>query len=217
VLALNEEAKELLVQENLIGLEIEKACSKFVDLCAKAGYIDVNGTENAVKVSTAFDLTQVLEVKIYRELNDYFKSNKIVALILEGDEDQTVIKNAKENQVSPKKYILLDAYTNLNKEKSIKELKGLSQGELIKKISEIHKNSPNPCEVYTEEEVTNKRVLIDFNRVKYEDHMSKNTDERLSTFAQEYNDRQPEMLKKYQPNFDNMYEEWKAKHENYVG
>ena len=60
---INHEAKELLFDEIFVGLNIDEACVKFVDLCARAGYIKVEG-ENAVKLSVLSGLNQKLCISL---------------------------------------------------------------------------------------------------------------------------------------------------------
>ena len=126
---LNKEAKELVIQEDFLGLKADEACTKFVDLCAKAGYIDVDGEDNAVKISTVDGLTQALEVHIVSRLNEYFLQNEILCNIIENAHDLEEYNQAKKHSISsiPKYSIIKTIIDNNYSEKSISELSKMNE------------------------------------------------------------------------------------------
>lgn len=213
---INEEAKELCAQENFINTSIEETCSKFVDLCCRAGYIDVEKNDNAVKIDCVSGISQSLEVMVYNTIQDYFKNNEILGVIIENSNDNKAVKEAKDAGVSVDKYALIEALTNLDETKSFNECKEQSESELIKKINDILEKLGNPAENYTQEQLTNKRVLIDFNRVKFADHIEAITEESKGEFKEIFAKNQNELKKQVQDDFDVAYSVWKNNHINFV-
>ncbi|MGN0960976.1 MAG: hypothetical protein ACI4PF_02110, partial [Christensenellales bacterium] len=78
VAPLNDDARIVLSDLNLVGNEIDEAATIFLDECAKTGYLDVNGIDNAINVTVLDGLTQALDVHIMRSVYDYFKKNEIM-------------------------------------------------------------------------------------------------------------------------------------------
>ena len=54
---INEDAKILLAGVDYLGMDVDEASVDFVDLCAKAGYIDVDGENNAVNITVIDGIT----------------------------------------------------------------------------------------------------------------------------------------------------------------
>lgn len=202
---LNEEAKTLMIGENFIGLSIEDASVKFIDLCTKAGYIDVNGKDNAVKISVLSGLNQAMEVKLYRAVSKYFTENEIFGVVLDASKDLEMYKEAKKLKVSSEKLDLMLAVKENNEEIDVEKLKGKSNKQLIDIIEEQH----NIYEFdYTNEELANKVKLMDFNRANYDKHMENITEESSKKFREEYTKYLKTNNKIYEQNFDKKYAEW---------
>ena len=125
-LPINDEAKILLSNEDFIGMKVYDAGLKFVDLCAQANYIDVNGKENAVRITAVGGITQSLESRIYSKINNYFKNSEINAVIVESDNDIDLISEAQKRHItSSNKLMLIDAIlekNNILDEKSLNKL-----------------------------------------------------------------------------------------------
>lgn len=214
--AVNEEAKELCAQEQFVGLSIDKAAEKFVDLCVRAGYINPSANDNAVSLECASVISYALENKVYNAINNYLKNSQILAVVLEQDQDNAVVRNAKKQNVSADQYVLINAIIDLNPTYSFSNLENKSERKLIKLIKAEHEKLGNPFYDYTQEELTNKHVLIDFNRVSYNTHKNAVSNESLREFVGIYNANQKQLKKQYQTDFESSYKEWREKHENYV-
>lgn len=213
---MNDEAKQLIAQEQFLNLNVEDACKKFVDLCTRAGYIDLNAKDNAVKVDCVSGLTQSLEIKVYRAVNEYLKDSEIFGVVIEATNDGATIKKAKEADVSINKYSLIESCLKLNKEETFERLQKLSQTELIEKIKNLHEKLGNQTQTYSEEDLINKSLLIDFNRVQFAKHMDSITPESQSKFKELYAKNQKELKNDMQKDFNESYNVWRTNHINFV-
>lgn len=214
--AINEEAAELCCQEDFINKNIEEACSTFVDLCCRAGYIDVDKSDNAVKIDCVSGLSQSLEVKVYNVIQGYLKDNEILGAVLESANDNETVQAAKDEKVGVDKYTLIQSLLNLDSSKTLSECKGLTDSQLIELINNAIQLKGNPATDYTEEELTNKRVLLDINRVKFAKHVESITDESKAEFNKIYTRNQNALRKEVQQSFDTAYDVWKNNHINFV-
>lgn len=209
VLPLNEEAREIMVEENFIGLSIEDATEKFMTLCTQCGYIDVNSEDNAVRTTIVSGLTQSLEVKVYSTINNFFLKNEIMGVIVENDSDLAQIKEAKKLGVSSaNKLAIIKSMIEKNPELSVDDLKKIDESKLIKKIEDYHETCSYNSSVYTKEQIANKSKLIDFNRQNYTNHKNAITESSLEQFSEEYEAFRRENLKKYEEGFSEQYNLW---------
>ena len=209
-LPINDEAKILLCDEDFIGMKVYNASLKFVDLCAQANYIDVNGKDNAVRITAVGGVTQSLESRIYSKINNYFKNSEIKAVIVESDNDIDLISEAhKRNITSSNKLMLIDAILEKDSNAKEEELNKLSETKLIDKLIEIHKNTNYSPNSFTAEQIANKTKLIDFNRENYETHMNRITNESLSEFSEEYDKFKLKYEDDYEENFNEQYRLWR--------
>lgn len=202
---LNQEAKELIIDEELIGLRMEDATDKFLNLCAKAGYLKADGSNNAVKLTVLSGVNQSLEVRLARKINNFFVDNNILGVLVESSQDLQQYKDAKKLGVSSEKYDLAMAVKESYPEVDIKDLKGLSNRELVKMIEYSHKEYDNS---YTEIELNNKVKLIDFYRPVYEQHMGSITSESTRDFKIKLKEFRAEKTKEYKVDFNKKYNEW---------
>ena len=170
VFALNNEAKELLAGENFVGEKVCDAATKFVDLCVKANYIDVERDDNAIKLNTVSGLMHGLDINVFKNLTKYIKDNQINCVIVENQNDLNRFKQAKEVGVGTKKYSLIKAVTRFEPNLSVEQVKGLSEKDLMDRIYMAHKNLK---QTFTQEDFANKSKLIDFNRRKIKDRRKK--------------------------------------------
>lgn len=202
---LNKEAKELCVLEEFKGIKIEDAVEKFLTLCAKSGYLKIDGEDNAVKLSVLAGLNQGLEVELTRKINSFFVKHEMLGVVIDSSQDLQNYKQAKKQGVSADKFDLMMAVKENNESENMKGLKKLSPLKLIKKIKQQHENySFN----YTEEELENKAKLIDFNRVSYNNHMAKITTETTRAFREKLQKHAKKYTKQYKLDFQNSYENW---------
>ncbi len=213
VYALNDEAKQLLVGEDFIGLKIEKATKKFVDLCVQANYIDVERKDNAVKLTVVAGLTQALETNVYKEVSEYFRKNAIHSVIVENQKDLKQFKEAKKLGVSVNKLSLMEAVTKFEPNLTLEQAKKLSEKELVSRLHNAHQNLEQH-KTFTNSDIQNKTKLIDFNRAKLNKHKESLTNNKISEFADDYKLYVKETLKKYEIDFDKQNEEWERSREN---
>ncbi len=213
---MNEEAKELCAQEIFVNNNIEEACTKFVDLCARAGYIDVEKNDNAIKIDCISGLSHTLEVKVYNSIQNYLKENQILGMVLENDNDNSASKEAKKEKITVDKMTLIDSLTKLDESKTFNECKKYNEKTLIRLINAELKKRGDPGQTYSEENLTNKRVLIDLNRVKFATHLDSITEESKSKFKELYSDNQTALKKNMQDDFNRAYDTWRTNHINFV-
>lgn len=206
---INPEAKELIIEEEFLGLKVEDGAKKFVDLCTQAGYIDVDRQDNAVKLTTITGITEMLDVKIYNKVSSYLLENQIKAVIVENENDLEEFKEAKKHGVSSNKYSLMESVSALYPDMEMEELEKLSKKELISKIKTAHENSLTNTTSFTAEELANKTKLIDFNRAKLNNHKELVSNKNKSEFADEYKQFVKDKQKYYEQNFNKQHKMWK--------
>lgn len=215
VCALNTEAKQLLANEDFVGLKIEKATKKFVDLCVQANYIDVERKDNAVKLTVVAGLTQALETNVYKEISEYFRKNAINSVIVENQNDLSQFKQAKKMGVSANKLSLMEAVVRVEPDLDLEQTKKLSEKELLKKLIVAHQNLQQ-SQIFSEADFKNKEKLIEDNKAKYNHHKESLTNQKLSEFADNYKIYTKETLKWYEQDFDKQNESWtKSKLDSY--
>lgn len=202
---LNAEAKELLIQEDFLGTNINDAVEKFLTLCAKSGYIKVNGNDNAVKLTVINGLNQGLEVELTKKINSFFVKNEILGVCVDASTDLQNFKDAKKYGVSSEKYDLMLAAKENDNSLNLKELKKYSNLKLVKTIAAQHKNYEFS---YTETELNNKVKLIDFHRIEYEEHLKNITAFSTREFKEKLQKHIRENGKKYKLNWDATYNAW---------
>lgn len=209
ILPMNDEAEILLIQENFIGMDISEACTKFINLCAMAGYINPNTEDNAIRMTVISGLTQSLEIKIYQAINDFFMANEIMGVIVENDSDLAMIKQAKKVNVSnANKLALINSVIQKGSCDSIETLSKVSNSELIAKIEGYHLTCGYSPHKYTPEKLASKSKLIDFNRINFERHKNTITEQSLEEFSREFEEFRRLNLKKFELDFDTKYNEW---------
>ena len=202
----NQEAQELVIQETFIGLDVKDAVVKFVDLCARANYIDVDTSDNAIKLTVVDGLTQALDTHIVQNVHKYLKNNEIMCAVIENPSDLNSYKSARKyNMSNLNKYKLIDNIVKNNYSTLDHiELNKKTQDELIEIVKENHTNTIP----YTEEELTNKVKLLDFNRDRFNNHIENINSKTQKEFNTKYDKFQKTKTIDYKTNFDIKYEEW---------
>ena len=203
---LNEDAEILLSEVNYKGLDVDEASVDFVDLCARAGYIDVDGEDNAVNITIIDGITQALDVHVTQSVYEYLKHKEILCTVVENYEDRSMFDEKKENNICcANKYKLIKTIQEYNPELEMDELKKLSEEELIDMIENIHhteKFTP------TENDKTMKEKLLELNKEKYESHMQKISNESQRNFSEKFDKHQKDTFQKYSNNFAKEYTNW---------
>lgn len=213
VYPINNEAKELLINEDFIGLNVKEGVTKFVDLCVQANYIDVEREDNAIKLTTVSGMAHVLEEDVYKCVKEYLLNNQIKSVVLEGSNDLEEFKSSKKLGVSVPKYALIESYVNLyggSKESATK----LSEKQLIKQIKIAHDENLPFLQNYTQNQIAEKTKLIDFNRAKLNNHKSKISNKSISKFKDEYKQYVISNQSGYEQNFDDSRTNWQKAKQN---
>lgn len=207
---LNDDAKVVLSDLNLIGKDIREATTTFLDECAKTGYIDVNGVNNATNVTVVDGITQALDVHVMQSVYKYFKENEIMCAITENYEDRHMFDEKKKNKLCcPNKYKLLTTIVDSNPELKFDSLKKLSEEKLVTVVEENHKKNP-----YTPsaEDKETKETLESQNKEKYDKHKKAITNLSQKEFADLFDKFQKNSIKKYQEDFEKQYKIWQENH-----
>lgn len=207
---LNEDAKIILTGIEYKGMNIEDACVDFMDTCAKAGYIDVDGEDNAINITIIDGITQALDSRVTRNIYKYCKKNEIMCAVVENYEVRKTFDEKKENQICcSNKYKLIKTIQEYMPDKTVDELKKLSEEKLIDMIGNIHQDEKFTP---TEEHITLKTKLIDFNREKYDKHMKNINDKTQQEFAEKFDKFQKNEAQKYFTDYNKEYDLWQNSH-----
>jgi len=207
---LNNEAKIILSDVDYIGMSMEDASVDFLDLCAKTGYIDVDGKDNAVNITVIDGLTQALDVHIVKNINTYLRKKEILCAVTETYEDRNMIDKKKENNVCcANKLKLIETIMDYDDNAKLDTLKKLSEVELIDLVSNIHNTSNYKS---LKEEKKQKEILINNNKEKYDNHINSINNNSQKEFNKLYEDYQKSTEEKYKTNFEEKYILWQNKH-----
>ena len=215
VCPLNTEAKMVVSNETFVGMFVDDAAEKFVDLCVQTGYVDVDREDNAIKLTAVTKMGEVLDVKIRKNLNKYLLKNQIKAVVIENEQDLQEFKKAKRFGVSANKYSLMESVCNLCGENNMEELKNFSKKELIKIIKTEHDNYNQLTNSGFELKQENKTKLIEENKAKLNNHKQKIKKQNKHKYADEYKEFIKSKQKHYKQNFDKQRENWKQNRNNY--
>lgn len=203
---LNSDARIVLSDMNLIGLDIEKASDEFLTECARAGFIDVNGVDNAVNITVIDGITQALDVHVTQNIYEYLRKNEILSSVTETYEDRHIFDEKKEHKICcSNKYKLLKTMTTTNPDLEFDTLKKMNEVNLIDIVAKSHKDNPYKP---TEEEINLKQSLISQNKNKYSTHMKSITSNTQKEFATLFEEFQKSSTKAYYLNFEKEYDNW---------
>ena len=202
---LNMEAKELIINEDFVGLDIKDATVKYLDLCAKSGYIKVDGSNNAVKLSVLSGITQVLELNLSQVINKFFVDNNILGVLIDSSQDLQAFKDAKKAKVDFEKYDLMMAVKEAYPESSLDELRKLNNRELIDKIEQSHVDYNGD---YTLDELNNKIRLIESYKPIYDNHINSISNNSTRQFKEKLKEFRAKNTKSYKIDYEARYNEW---------
>ena len=207
---LNEDAEVLLVGVEYKGMDIKLASTDFIDICARAGYIDVDGDDNAVCITVIDGITQALDVHVTQEVYNYLRKNEILCAVVENYEDRNMFDEKKKNNVCcQNKFKLMQTMLEYLPDKKLEDLNKLSEVELIDMVNNLHQEySFTP----TETQIELKTKLIDFNREKYNTHKNKISNKTQQEFSEEFDKFQKTKGQTYMINFNKSYTEWQNAH-----
>ena len=210
VYPLNDDAKIVLSDLDLIGLDVDEATTVFIDECAKCGFIDVNGVDNATNITVIDGITQALDVRVTHKVYNYFRQNEIMSAVTETYEDRTMFDKKKENKVyCANKYKLITTIMESDPELNIKDIKDLSEVELVDMVIEKHEsNKFTP----TEEIINKKNTLISNNKENYDTHINSISENSQREFSELFDDYQKLSGKRYKEDFTKEYNDWQKNH-----
>lgn len=178
---LNEDARIVLSDLDLIGLSVEEATSKYLDECAKTGFIDVNGINNATNITVIDGLTQALDVHVTKSVYKYFRENEILSAVIENYEDRHMFDMKKENNLCcANKYKLISTIAQFDTTENIETLKKYNEVSLIDKVANRHKTTPFEP---TQGELETKQKLLEESKAKYDNHKNGITQQSLRSFS----------------------------------
>lgn len=203
---LNEDAEILLSNVEYKGMKMEDVAIDFIDTCARTGYIDVNGVNNAINVTVIDGLTQALDVHIVKKINSYLKEKEILCSVTESNEDRFLFDDKKELGVCCANKLKL--ITTLNEQDStleIEKLKTLSEVELIDMVANIHATTNKTID---NEKSKYKQKLIAHEQAKYQKHINSISKETQKEFAKIFEDYTNSSTEKYKTNFRKEYSIW---------
>jgi len=206
VFPLNDDARIVLSDLDLIGLDVDEATTVFLGECAKTGYLDVNGVNNSTNITVIDGITQALDVHVTQKVYTYYRENEIMSAVIETYEDRGIFDEKKKNKVDcSNKYKLITTILETNQDKDIEELRKNSEVELVEMVADRHKENP-----YTprQEEIQTKQNLISKNQTKYNKHMKAITNNSQKEFSELFEDFQKNSIKSYQENFNKEYTIW---------
>lgn len=207
---LNNDARIVLSDLELIGLDVDEATTTFIDECAKCGYIDVNGIDNATNITIIDGLTQALDVHVTQSVYNYFRDNEIMSSVTETYEDRTMFDEKKKNDVyCANKYKLIKTITEVDKSRTIDELKKLSEVELIDIVESLHNSTPYSA---TNDEKITKQKLVEENSQRYTTHKNNITETSQQEFSTLFDKFQKLSINKYMEDFNREYIIWQEKH-----
>lgn len=203
---LNHDAEIVLSDLDLIGLNIEDASTTFLNECAKCGFIDVNGIDNATNITVIDGITQALDVHVTQNIYNYFRKNEIMGAVIETYEDRSMFDAKKKYNVPcSNKFKLITTIIEFNPSYTIKELNELSEVELVDIVITQHQDNPYQS---SKELISEKNKLIQDNQQKYDNHMKSISSNSQKEFSELFNDFQKLSGKKYYENFEKEYINW---------
>lgn len=209
---LNDDGLIVLANENLKGLDIEDACVKYLDICSRLGYIDVDGLDNAVNLTIIDGLTQALDTHISEGIFEYLKENEIICSVTENADDRASLEGKKkEGLCCSNKYKLISTICEMDEKQNFDALKKLSEIELIDLVTNTHQTKHF---VTTTSAINKKDELRNKNAEKYEAHMNKLTNKSRSKFSTILEKYQNSSIKKYKLNFEREYNNWQKTRTN---
>lgn len=212
VAPLNDDAEVVLADMNLVGIDIDKAVETYLDECAKTGYLDVDGIDNAVNLTVVDGLTQALDVHIMQSIYGYLRKNEVMSAVTENYEIREMFDKKKEsNMCCVNKYKLVTTLESTQDTLDFNSLKKLSEVSLIDLVKSNHENNP-----YTpsQENISKKKTLIEENKEKYNTHKDNISPNTQREFAELFDKFQKSSGKKYQQNFEKVYTKWQESRSN---
>jgi hypothetical protein len=208
---LNEDGEILLSNVDYKGLDIEVVAVDFLNECAKTGYLDVDGNDNAINITVIDGITQALDVHVTQKVYEYLKKKEILCAVVENYEDRSMFDRKKENKICcANKYKLITTLMDRNENNKLETLKNLSEVELINIVANEHIDNPY---IPSEDSIKLKEKLVELNKDKYNHHINTISNNSQKEFIEIFDEFQKTSGKKYMENFEKEYSNW---HNNLV-
>lgn len=203
---LNEDGEIVLSNLNYKGLDIEVASTDFLNECARTGYINVDGNDNAINITVIDGITQALDVHVTQSIYDYLRQKEILCAVVENYEDRNMFDKKKENNLCcANKYKLITTLIERDTTNNIDQLKKLSEVELIDIVTNEHTTSPYNS---TDDKIKLKEKLLELNKEKYEKHINSINNNSQKEFSEIFDDYQKTSAKKYMQDYTKEYNNW---------
>lgn len=177
----NEDAKIICSEVDFIGMNIEDAVELFVELATEAGYIDVDGEDNAVLITVLGDedddeLIEGMKEKIGKRIMRFMATRNINGQVLTEDFTHVdLLAQAEELGVSPGKLKLALLAQIVDEELLLEDALEMAVKDLLAIVKEQHQ--ANMAEL-TEEKlalrIAKKEVLMAQFRIKFIEHIENN-------------------------------------------
>jgi len=187
VYPINIEAMMVVVDENFIGLDIENAIDKYLDICMKMGYFDLVGGDNGIQISVSSSFTQSLENKIYKVCNEFFIKNEILCVIAESDSDLKLYHDKQANKVfNIEKLVLINSIIEKTDQYNFDAVNKMNESEIVDKLEDLVKNNTVINNNNKNTLLDNKYYNIDNYKQIYNNHINNITNKSQSEFVQKY-------------------------------
>jgi len=166
VIASNEDGEIILKDEveNLLGLPVEEAVEKIVELAIQYGYLDPEALQtdpNAITITTMLKnkwAENRVRERVSTRVENYFKNNGIYGLVLTNVDMEEIVTEAEELGISAGHLKLIKSVLAVYPDKTQEELLELSTQELINLLRET-RQLDNRVE-YLENRITEIQTLL---------------------------------------------------------
>lgn len=183
----NMEAEMVVAGEEFVGLDITDAVTKFLDLCAKMGYIEVDSMDNAVQISVSSSFTQSLENRVYMACNKFFVENEIFGIIAESDADRKLYEESVENKVSSiEKLVVIKAVMEKTQDYTFEKLRDMTESDLMQILESEHDKIQDKLGNNFADYIDTKNDRLQTNQAKYDTHKKAITIESTRQFVDKY-------------------------------
>lgn len=129
---MNEDAAAMLYDVELVGLNVDLAIDKVIEVAIEAGYLDPLVADNAIKfvvINGNFDKEKAMNDKVKNKLNESLSNRGVSCQVLEKFSNASQAE-AKAQRVSVGKMELIKAVREIDKNYKVSELKDMSVSEL---------------------------------------------------------------------------------------
>ena len=179
---LNDDAAVLCVDEDFIGMNIEDAIARFLELATAAGYIDIDGNDNAVLITVLGDenddLVGEIQERVKNRIMRFFAMRYINGQVLTEDFTQAdLVAQADELGVTPGKLKLALLAQTVDAELTLDDALEMAVKDLLAIIKVAHQAEMAEL---TDEELAlrqaQKVILMSQFQARLQEHLEANTD-----------------------------------------